>query len=193
MIRIEFLLEEPSMKRFLQNLLPRILPPEYKLGENYFLRPHEGRSDLQKSIPKKIQAFNNSKPPVGIFILHDQDSNDCKKLKNDLITLCTKPGNNVKFMVRIVCRELEAWYLGDMNAIEKAYPAFKAKHYINKAIFRNPDEPQAASELKRIVPGFKKTEAAGLIAPHIDIHNNHSRSFKNFILGLNRFISSHIE
>jgi len=128
-----------------------------------FLRPHEGKSDLQKSIPKKIQAFNNAHPPIGIFILHDQDSNDCKKLKEELVALCTKPGNNVKFVVRIVCRELEAWYLGDMKAIEKAYPTFKAKHHINKAVFRNPDEPQAAAELKKFYLVLKKQKQPDLL------------------------------
>jgi hypothetical protein len=49
-----FLLEEPSMKALLDVLLPRIIP------ENITFKciPHEGKQDLEKSIPKKLKAWN---------------------------------------------------------------------------------------------------------------------------------------
>jgi len=109
--RLEFLLEEISMKNVLQILLPKILPPGYEYESNYFLRPHEGKSDLQKSIPNKIKAFSNFPGPVIFIILHDQDSNDCIKLKNELTRLF-KSERKFSYLIRIVCRELESWYLG---------------------------------------------------------------------------------
>ena len=39
--RLEILTEEHSMKAFLDGLLPRILPPGYRIGENCFVRPHK--------------------------------------------------------------------------------------------------------------------------------------------------------
>lgn len=57
MDRLEFLVEERSMAEVLKVLLPRILPASWVLGENYFIRPHEGKSDLKRSIPKKLKGF----------------------------------------------------------------------------------------------------------------------------------------
>ena len=192
-MRIEFLLEEYSMKVFLESLLPRILPAEIKMNEHYFLRAHAGKSDLKKSIPKKISAFNNLNTQVGIVILQDQDSNDCILLKNELVSLCGVPQNNVKYLVRIVCRELEAWYLGDMDAIQKAYPKFVALKYKNKAKFRYPDDSNASDEIKKILPSFQKVEGARKISPHIDIKANRSHSFHQFVNGLKNFIESNFE
>lgn len=187
-MRIEFLLEEYSMKVFLEILLPRILPVEIKLNEHYFLRAHEGKSDLKKSIPRKMSAFNSLNTPVGILILQDQDSNDCILLKKELLSLCEIPKNNVKYLVRIVCRELEAWYLGDMDAIQKAYPKFVARKFKNKAKFRYPDDSNAYDEIKKILPSFQKVEGARRISPHINIEMNRSPSFQQFVNGLRTFI-----
>lgn len=192
-MRIEFLLEEYSMKVFLEILLPRILPDEIKLNEHYFLRAHEGKSDLKKSIPKKISAFNNSNTEVGVVILQDQDSNDCMMLKNELVSLCELPNSNVRSLVRIVCRELEAWYLGDMDAMQKAYPKFIAHKYKNKAKFRYPDDSNASDEIKKILPTFQKVEGARRISPHINVEMNRSPSFHQFVNGLKLFIESSFE
>lgn len=78
---LEILVEELSMDYFLREVLPQILPPAYKLGENCFIRPHQGKSHLKKSIPKKVKAFSNMDTPTKLIIIHDQDSNDCIKLK----------------------------------------------------------------------------------------------------------------
>ena len=83
MPRIEILTEEPSMQAVLENLLPQILPNQWILGENYFIRAHEGKNDLQKSIPKKIKVFSHYHEPAGVVIIHDQDANDCKELKKN--------------------------------------------------------------------------------------------------------------
>ena len=189
-MRIEFLVEEYSMKVFLEILLPRILPEEIRINEHYFLRAHEGKSDLKKSIPQKVRAFNNAGTPVGIVILQDQDSNDCVVLKNELVSLCEIPNNNVKCMVRIVCRELEAWYLGDMDAIQMAYPKFAAYKYKNKAKFRYPDNSNAYDEMRKIMPFFQKVEGARKISPHINITKNRSPSFHQFVTGLKTFFEN---
>lgn len=185
MIRLEFLLEEPSMENVMRSILPKILPSGYQFNVNYFLRPHSGKSDLQKSIPQKMKVFSHFHEPVKLIILHDQDSNDCVELKRRLIQLCESNGD-CPFLVRIVCRELESWFLGDMKAIEAAYPRFKAKLYENKQKFRNPDLCNAADELSKILPQFQKLSTSGAVSEHLDINRNTSPSFKNFISGLKK-------
>ena len=53
-MRIVFMLEEASMKALLDCILPRILPPDV----SYVLIPHQGKSDLVKSLPIKLKAWN---------------------------------------------------------------------------------------------------------------------------------------
>ncbi|GMU62432.1 MAG: hypothetical protein AMXMBFR34_41950 [Myxococcaceae bacterium] len=50
--RVVFLLEEKSMKVLLDGLLPRIVP-----SLDFLCVPHEGKQDLEKSIPRKLRAW----------------------------------------------------------------------------------------------------------------------------------------
>ncbi len=187
-MRVEFLLEESSMVNVLTEILPKILPKEYQLNTNCFLRPHQGKSDLRKSIPNKVKAFSNSPEAVKIVILHDQDSNDCIELKRQIRELCTQSGD-CPVLIRIVCKELEAWYLGNMNAIQAIYPRFKAPNYIKKAKFRNPDVCNAAEELRKIIPTFQKGNASREIPKFLNVEQNSSESFIQFRDGLRKFLS----
>lgn len=61
-------------------------------------------------------------------------------------------------LIRIVCKELEAWYLGDFLAIHKVYNNFKYKSYDGKAKFRIPDICNAYFELKKYFQNSKKLD-----------------------------------
>ena len=54
MRRIVFLLEEFSMEGFLEVLLPRFFP-----DLSFQCVPHEGKQDLEKSIPRKLRAWRD--------------------------------------------------------------------------------------------------------------------------------------
>lgn len=75
-INLVFMLEEESAMHLLKELLPRILS-EFR-SVTYRFIPHQGKGDLQKSIPIKIRAWLT--PNTFFIILHDQDSHDCRKL-----------------------------------------------------------------------------------------------------------------
>ena len=65
-----------------------------------------------------------------IFVLVDRDSDDCEALKNELddaaqaAGLRTATSRDAPWQVanRIVIEELEAWYFGDWQAVQRAYP-----------------------------------------------------------------------
>ncbi|WP_281227378.1 DUF4276 family protein [Flavobacterium aquiphilum] len=190
MARIEILVEEPSMKEFLTILLPNILDKHWNLNENYFIRSFEGKNDLQKNIPSKVKFLSNwNHEAVGVVIMQDQDSSDCKILKQKLLDVCSQNGDCPK-LVRIICRELESWYIGDFLAVNKAYPSFKHQNYIHRSKFRIPDNCNAFDELRKILPEFQKVGGAKKIAPFIDIDKNKSESFQQTINGLKRFFDS---
>lgn len=193
MDRLEFLVEERSMAEVLKVLLPRILPASWVLDENYFIRPHEGKSDLKRSIPKKLKGFAQHKEQTtGFIIIQDQDSNDCRQLKQELVALCkANQAPNIKFLVRIVCHELEAWYLGDMKAIQAVFPRFNPARHLKKSLFRLPDTCQnPKTRLKDIVGDYQQIATAQMIAPYIDIEHNRSESFRQFVSGIRKFITA---
>lgn len=191
MERVEILVEEKSMQAVLEIILPKILANKWILDENYFIRSHEGKTDLKKSIPSKVKVFSNYHTPAGVIVIQDQDSNDCKLLKTELFNLCRQHGQ-CPILIRIVCKELESWYLGDMNAIKQAYPKFKAEQHSLKSKFKNPDSiVNASKELEKILPEFQKVTSARNIAPYLDINgNNKSISFAQFISGVKLFFGN---
>lgn len=175
------------MKNFLGNILPQILPDGIFLNRNCFIRPHEGKQHLKKEIPQKIRAYKNFRIPIKVIIIHDQDTADCKILKAGLKKLVNDAGP-IPHLIRIPCRELEAWYLGDMDAIERVYPRFKADHFRRWAKFRDPDHLMASEELRKLIPGFQKGYASREISKHIQINKNRSKSFHHLIDGLTVFL-----
>ncbi len=187
---LEILTEEPSMAFFLRGVLPRILPEDYVLDENCFIRPHEGKSDLKKSIPRKMRAYPRYEYPVKVLIVHDQDSNDCIELKKSLLELIKPTEKVIPCLVRIACRELENWYLGDLESIQKVFPEVDAAKLAGKAKFRNPDKVSGAYELSQLTDFFSKTATARAIGPIIAIDTNSSPSFQQFVRGLSMLINN---
>lgn len=131
MRRIVFLLEEYSMKVLLEGLLPRWFP-----GLDFLCVPHEGKQDLEKSIPRKLQAWRE--PGVRFVVLRDNDGADCRALKDRLVELCRAAGRK-DTLVRLACQELEAWYLGDPLALADAFGDPALEQLGLKARFRDPD------------------------------------------------------
>lgn len=187
MDRLEILVEEPSIKEVLAVVLPQILPQGWVYEENWFIRKHNGKSDLRRSIPIKFRAFSQSSQNVGILIVQDQDANDCVKLKQELVELCQS--NNTKpcpYLVRIVCHELEAWYFGDPDAIEQVFGhKFKADAYRNKSICKKPDDVITPKKrLKSIVGDYPQVATAKEIGIHMDVDSNSSESFNQLKRGI---------
>lgn len=185
-MQIVFMLEEESAKNLLLGLLPEIAP-----GICCRFLTHQGKSDLQKSIPRKLRAWK--RPNSFFVVLHDLDSNpDCIALKNELCELCEQAGNHGhRPLIRIVCKELEAWYLGDLDAVKGAFPKFNVAQYRNKSQYRCPDAiTNPSKELEKIVPGFSKGLAAREVPQYMDIERNRSASFKNTITGIRKLVAS---
>lgn len=186
---LEIFTEERSMENFLRGLLPRILPSDFQLDINCFIRPHEGKSDLKKSLIRKVKAFQNYPHPVKLLIIHDQDSNDCKLLKADLVSICSSI-SNLEFLVRIACKELENWYLGDLYSIERIYPDSRASRLSNKSKFKRPDSLNGTEELENLSKKFSKSHASREIGKIICLEDNRSVSFNHFVSGVSKILIS---
>ena len=176
---IVFLLEEKSMKYLLDGILPYILPD----GVRFITIPHEGKSDLQKSIPNKLLGWNM--PDTKFVIVQDQDSNNCRQLKRQLEDICM-PYSNKEILIRIACHELEAWYFGDLDAVSKAYNK-DLRVIKNKKKYRVPDDiVNPKRELQKLLPEHQQIIGAQRIAKYMNMENNTSVSFRMFVDGVRR-------
>lgn len=181
MSRVIFLLEEYSMKALLDGLLPRLFP-----DLSFQCVPHDGKDDLEKSIPRKLRGWRE--PGVRFVIVRDNDRGDCKALKEHLRGLCSVR-QNVHCLIRVACQELEAWYLGEPDALAEAFRKESLREIGSRARFRRPDAvPYPASELAKLVPQYQKVSGSRALADHLTRERNRSPSFHAMINGVERLI-----
>ncbi len=178
-MKLVFLLEEYSMKVLLDGLLPRLFP-ELK----FQCLPHEGKQDLEKSIPRKLRAWQE--PDVQFVVLRDNDGAECREMKAALVALCAT-GRRTDTLVRLACQELEAWYFGDPDSLARAFEDPTLSGVANKRSFRDPDRIQQPSiALANLAPVFQKVSGARAMASLLSRGKNSSRSFQMFVDGVER-------
>ena len=162
------------MKELLDGLLPRIFP-----SLRFLCIPHEGKSDLELSIPHKLRDWRV--PGDRFVIVKDNDNGNCLDLKDRLSQLCQSSGKR-DAVVRIVCQELESWYLGQPDALAEAFGDRELAFIAKRPRFRNPDtRPSPSEDLRKLLPEFKKVADARRMADYLARDGSSSPSFKVFI------------
>lgn len=162
---------------FLEVLLPRFFP-----DLSFQCVPHEGKQDLEKSIPRKLKAWRE--PGVHFCVIRDNDSGDCHALKERLFALCKSSGRG-DTLIRIACQELEAWYLGDPDVMAEAFANDKLRMIGKKARYRDPDAvARPSAEVRKLVPEFQKVSGARRMACHLTRDRNRSASFRTLLRGI---------
>lgn len=184
MKELVFLVEGKAEKELLDVLVPRLLPA----GMGHRVIPFEGKQDLEKQMGKRIRGYQN--PSARFIVLRDQDSHaDCRALKAGLVARCEGTGREAHCLVRIACRELEAFYLADLAAVERALdlPGLAARLQSSRK-FRQPDALGSPSrELKALTrQRYEKRAGSRLIGQHLDLNNERSPSFKHLMAGIRR-------
>ena len=88
----------------------------------------------------------------------------------------------------IACKELEAFYLADLYAVEKALSLTGLIKHQNSRKFRVPDLLGSPSrELRTLTKQvYEKVAGSRAIGHHLDIENDRSPSFRNLILAIRR-------
>ena len=125
------LLEEPSAQDALQAWLPTWLPDD--------VTPHfivfQGKQDLEKRMVLRIRYW--LQPDSRFLVLRDQDSGDCKVVKAGLAARCVEAGRP-DAVVRVACRELESFFVGDWHAVANAFGKPALTRLARKARYRDP-------------------------------------------------------
>lgn len=202
-MHIEFLLEEPSAEAALGNLLKTLVPE----STSFRLHPFNGKRDLLKKLPDRLRAYKKWLPDDGrIVVLVDEDRQDCRQLKARLeeaawgagfATKGTPQRDKFQVLNRIAVEELEAWFLGDEQALLTAYPKV-SRSLLRFRGWRDPDAiPGGTAEaLERVLKragyyraGMPKTEVARSISQHMDPARNTSHSFGVFVSGIKAILA----
>jgi len=186
MINLVCFLEEPSAAEMLTGVLNRMF------GDSIcpIMIPFEGKQDLERQLERKLK--NWQKPNSLFLIMRDQDAGDCVTIKAGLLEKVRQTGNENKTLVRIACRELESFYFGDLQAVEKGLEIDDLQKYAHKAKYRNPDSlGNPSEELMKLTNGvYQKVAGSRGIAPHLDLDRNTSHSFNVLIAGIKRLVGS---
>ena len=172
---ILILVEEPSAFE-----VARAIARTLGLYDRVTVLKHQGAGDLERSYAGKIA--NDPFPNTKFLILRDADNKDCRPLKQKLVegVPAEKRGRT---RVRIVCQELEAWYLAQPEALAAARALRK---------------PIAGSKLRgdidligdpkrlflRHAHDSGQIELARRIGPHLNPASMRSTSFRHFIAAL---------
>lgn len=193
-MHVEFLVEEPSMEALLDALLGR-------RGGNfaYQVRVFQGKHDLLKKLPSRLMAYSRwITDDRRVVVVVDRDQDDCHELKARLEQMALQVGLTTRshrradgaFSVvnRIAVEELEAWFLGDPDALRAEFPRLPAS-LGERAGFRDPDAVAGGTHeaLARLLAqhgyyqaGLAKIDLARRMGRRMTWATNRSRSFQVF-------------
>lgn len=134
-----FLIEDKSGEMMLELLLPRFINNlnsfeihSYKgvghIPKNLNTSSNSKKATLLGKLPNLLKGFEAAFQYVeySIFVVCDLDNNNLKDFKDQLLTLAQQSVNSSeKIQFCFAIEEMEAWLLGDIEAIKKAYPNSK--------------------------------------------------------------------
>ncbi len=181
MTTLVFLLEEPSAKDLLEGLLPELLP-DAEIAVKYLV--FEGKRDLESKMARRLKGWRA--PNTRFVVLRDQDAGDCMKVKAKLQELAHE-GGRPNALIRVACRELESWILGDWEAVAEAFDQPTLLRQKGKARYRIPDElSNPVDELRKFIPDYRKRDGARRLGKLLRPERNASRSFQVFCQGVRK-------
>lgn len=207
-----FLVEDASGQILIESMLDRIIGV---LGQPHFWKIHSykgigrlppdlhPRTDPKKRIlldqlPRLLRGIARSHKGIDyrVIVITDLDTKDCIVYKQELVNLWHSCDPRPPILFRIAIEEIEAWILGDPQAIIAAYPSANRqilRGYVQDSICGTWEVladvlyPKGAEQLKKEgwpKIGQMKCEWAERIGPFIDVENNRSQSFQVFRDGL---------
>ena len=94
------------------------------LPKDMTAKPPKFASSLLDLLPAQLRAYNKvyGGKDIILIIAMDSDDNDPQQLRQEIYSCAAKFAPDIRSVVGISTEEIEAWVLGDRNAIYDAYP-----------------------------------------------------------------------
>ncbi len=214
-MHFEFLVEDASGKLFIESIINKLLGD----GHTHRIIAYKGVGNLPSAmsgnidashrilldrLPQLLRGYGKSLQymEAAVVVVVDLDSRDRQAFETelqDLLNTCD-PAPIVIFSIAV--EELEAWLLGDREALLAAYPQAKRQvlaRYQQDSVcgtwelLADAIHKGGASALKSAgwpAPGQAKCAWAARIGAHIDLERNRSQSFQAFRDGLRALAAS---
>lgn len=214
-MHIEFLVEDSSGEKLLAQLLPRILGEQGEL-HTWRLKAYKGigripsglagKADPAKrmlldQLPRLLQGYGKTPGIDAVVVVLDTDRRDCRDFLQELMALAQGCNPAPRTLFRLAVEEMEAWYLGDREALLKAYPRAKREvldRYVQDSacgtweLLADAVHAGGVAAIKKAgwpLPGEIKHQWAEKIGPFMSLDDNASPSFGKFRDGLSRLVS----
>lgn len=209
-MHFEVLVEDSSGAKVVAALLPQVLgayadPHTWRIkaykGMGRVPRGLKSSADPAKRIlldrlPRILRGYSKTPGIDAVVVVLDSDRRDCVEFLRELKGI-VEPGTP-ETLFRLAIEEIEAWYLGDREAILAAYPNAKREpldRYRQDSVcgtwelLADAIHPGGAARIVKAgwpVTGQVKHEWAERIAPHLRADRNRSPSLCKFAGGLLR-------
>ena len=208
-MHFEILVEDPSGKIVLEAVTGRILGADHttkvisyqgigRIPENLRGSSDPSNRILLDRLPRLLRGYGKSlkSHPAAVVVVVDLDSKNCLDFKQEMLDVLDACNPRPTTLFRIAIEEIEAWLLGDANAIRSAYPNAREQvleSYVQDRVcgtwetLADAIHPGGSQRLKKVgYPhvGRVKCDWATNIARHLNPDRNLSRSFQVFRDGL---------
>jgi len=181
-VNLVFLLEEPSARDLLTGLLPKLLPESVHVHYLVF----DGKQDLERQLVRKLRGWRM--PDSAFVVLRDQDAAECRVVRSTLAKL-VQESKRTPSLVRVACRELESWIVGDWQAVAEAFERPNLAGLSVREQYREPDAlVHPVETLRKHIPQYQKRDGARRVGGLLDPQRNQSRSFRVFCAGLRALV-----
>lgn len=210
-----FLVEDLSGERLIEQIMKKYIAemPEYPV--EYCIRSYKGIGGLKRGrdvqniksqqllndLPKRLSAYQAELqyfPDTSLFIVLDNDDRDVNRFRAQLEALAAERGITIDHVFCIAVEEMEAWLLGDLHALQKAYPQQADRIFGKIAAYRQDSicgtwefladilTTGGLSQFRKENPsghavGQKKSEWAVRIGEQLQLRANCSPSFQAFL------------